>query len=76
MMIDHEAGYSSQVEIRLEFESTVLNVAQVGRDSLILQEPYDRPLAGYARIVITVDGREHPHDVLLHGQDSRVVHFG
>jgi hypothetical protein len=76
MSIDHEGGYSSNVEIRLEFEGAVLSVAQVGRDSLILKEPHDSPLAGYARIVITVDGREHPHQVLLHSQDSRIVNFG
>lgn len=75
MMIDHE-GYSSNVEIRLEIEGTVLRVAQVGRDSLVLSNPHDTPLAGYGRVVITVDGREHPHDVLLHSKDSRVVSFG
>lgn len=75
-MIDNEGGYSSNVEIRLEIEGAVLSVAQVGRDSLVLSSPHDTPLAGYGRVVITVDGREHPHDVLLHSKDSRNVSFG
>ena len=76
MLIDHEGGYSSNVEIRLEIQGAILSVAQVGRDSLILSDPHDAPLAGYGRVVITVDGREHPHDVLLHSKDARLVCFG
>ncbi|WP_254512547.1 hypothetical protein [Anatilimnocola floriformis] len=71
-------GYSANVEIRLEVEGVILDVAQVGRDSLILREPYESPITAGARVVITVDGREHIHPIFLHqgiSKDSREVNF-
>ena len=79
MLIDQTGGYSANVDIRLEVEGVVLDVAQVDRDSLILREPYESAPTGNARIVITVDGREHPHPVILHQgiqKESRQVNFG
>jgi hypothetical protein len=78
MFIDPDVGYSATVGIRLEVEGVVLDVAQVERDSLILREPYEAPPTN-ARVVITVDGREHVHPVFLHqgiSKDSREVNFG
>jgi hypothetical protein len=79
MLIDQTIGYSASVDIRLEVDGVVLDVAQVERESLILREPYESPPTGNARIVITVDGREHLHPVFLHQgitKESRVVNFG
>jgi hypothetical protein len=78
MQIDRESGHSATVDIRLEIDGVVLEVAQVGRESLILREPYESPPTGDARVVITVDGREHAHPIILHqgiSKDSRLVNF-
>jgi hypothetical protein len=78
MFIDPNVGYSATVGIRLEVEGVVLDVAQVERDSLILREPYETPPTANARVVITVDGREHVHPIFLHqgiSKDSRDVNF-
>lgn len=63
MWMDQGGGYSANVGFRLEVEGVVFDVAQVERDSLILRESHETPLTGNARIVITVDGREHLHPV-------------
>jgi hypothetical protein len=78
MHMHREEGYSAKVEIRLEVEGVVLEVAQVGRDSLVLRDSHESGPTGDARVVITVDGREHIHPVFLHQgirKDSLQVNF-
>lgn len=79
MHVHPTEGYSATVKIRLEVEGVVLEVAQVGRDSLVLCESHESGPTADTRVVITVDGREHVHPVFLHqgiSKDSLRVNFG
>ncbi|ADB16259.1 hypothetical protein Psta_1584 [Pirellula staleyi DSM 6068] len=78
MELQSHSGYSAQVAIRLEVNGDSLPVAQVGRDSLILKHPYEIGPTGEARVIITVDGKENIHEIVLYNGiqlDSNEVFF-
>lgn len=56
-------GHSSNVEICLIVEDSVLRVAQVGEHSLFLRDSFQCRPNSEGRIVITVDGLQTTYDV-------------
>jgi hypothetical protein len=76
MAIVHKDGMSTAVRIRLEVSGTVLRVAQVGDDTLILRTECKLAPVEYARLIISVDGEEIVYPVALpDGIESREVRF-
>jgi hypothetical protein len=65
MMLSETKGHSAKVEIRLRVQGMLLNVAQVGEESLILREPCELPPC-YGLIEIVVDGHLDRYPVYLH----------
>jgi hypothetical protein len=63
-----DGGYSSEVELHLLVDGRRLEVAQVGKDFLILREPAAVP-SGHAELIITIDGNEQVHHVILSAND-------
>jgi hypothetical protein len=57
-------GYSSNVELRLFVGGESIDVAQTGRDSVILREPRELA-AGPAELIITIDGRTDRLPIVL-----------
>lgn len=49
--------HSADVRIELYLNGSVFNVAQLGRDFLILRDPFDHPPAD-AEISMSIDGHE------------------
>jgi hypothetical protein len=49
--------HSAEVRVELYLNGTVFNVAQMGRDFLILRNPADHP-PGPAQILTSIDGQE------------------
>ena len=71
-------GYSSQVQIDLEFNGHAFPVAQVGEDSLILQEELDIIPGTNARLLITIDGRTKAYPIVIDSvvpQHTRTIVF-
>ena len=58
-------GFSSRVRLQLRVRDQLLPVAQVGPDSLILRQTHEIPPSTLAQLLISVDGREETHDILL-----------
>jgi hypothetical protein len=69
------SGHSAQVTMRLFVNGSVLPVAQMGPDFLILDASIDHPPTD-AMLALSVDGRERRWPVRLPGglaKDSRTV---
>ena len=64
-----EGGYSAQVEIYVLIDGAKHDVAQIGPDSLILRQPLEFA-KGPAQIVVSVDGRQETHEVILYRPDE------
>jgi hypothetical protein len=65
MMLSETTGHSAKVEIRLRVQGMVLNVAQVGEESLILRDQCELPPC-YGLIEIVVDGHLDRYPIYLH----------
>jgi hypothetical protein len=60
-------GHSAQVNMQLLVNGGAIRVVQMGRDFLLVEEPFDHPPAG-ASVVLQVDGSERRWNVQLpHG---------
>jgi hypothetical protein len=65
--VSSQGGHSAVVKIQLLLNGTVLPVAQLGPDFLLLDAPSDHP-PGSARLVLQVDQSERSWEVSLpHG---------
>jgi hypothetical protein len=72
------SGYSSRVQIALEFNGQSFAVAQIGESSLILQEDVDVIPGSNARVLITVDGRTKAYPIIIDSvvpQHRRIIQF-
>lgn len=58
--------YSATVDLRLRVNGRILDVGQVGHKFLILNEKWEVAPGTDADVIITVDGRESVHPVVLH----------
>jgi hypothetical protein len=67
-------GYSAQVGIELFFKGKIFRVSQMGRDMLILREPFSAG-PGEGEVVLTVDGVPHRWLATIHEQPipSRII---
>jgi hypothetical protein len=75
-MQDSFEGYSAEIDLRLDVNGEILDVAQTGKDSLILREP--RSLSGPAVILVTIAGQTERREVVLSSssqEPSREVQF-
>ncbi len=57
-------GYSSTVDLSLEFAGETISLHAIGPDRITLREAYEAP-PGPATVVMRVDGRERRWSVLL-----------
>jgi hypothetical protein len=69
-------GYSAVVELRLMLNGESIDVAKTGPDRITLVEPRELP-AGPAELIITIDGRDTIHPVVLQASSaaSRIVSY-
>jgi len=77
MTIVHSDGRSADVKIFLQIGGERLRVAQVGPNSMILRDLRKCPPGTSARVIISVDGHEDLHDIVLQRGigDEAEVHF-
>lgn len=70
-----QEGYSATVKLELRVGGQLLEVAQVGADSLILRQPGRLP-PGPAELLVTVAGTTEVHPIILApGDGSRLVTY-
>jgi hypothetical protein len=63
-------GHSADVEMELILNGTVVSIAQLGPDFLILREPFDHP-PSHAELVPSIDGKVRRWAVALPDGVSR-----
>jgi hypothetical protein len=64
LSLSKHGGHSAQVKMQLLVNGGSIRVVQMGRDFLLVDEPFDHPPAG-ASVVLQVDGSERRWDVRL-----------
>lgn len=64
--LSRDGSHSAVVEIRLEIEGEVVEVAQASETSLILCEPLEVAQPCYGVVSVTVDGEEFRRDVFFY----------
>ncbi len=67
--------YSAEVELHLDVDGRIVDLAQIGPDDVIANDPIDLP-PGPAEVVMHVDGQERRWRVTLvegMSKDNRVV---
>jgi len=76
MPLLHQDGFCTAVRLYLEVNGQVLNVAQVGDESLILRDAITLDAPAQAEVVVSVDGKQRKYPVMLgDGIKDRTVFF-